>query len=163
MTPCGAAAVKGGVDGMVGDLALTGGSWQRLADAAGLRPRSSAEPEAVTADVQAAAEKAVAVTKQGVDLGVAARRRVMFGLVTKRVQANVDELEGDRGVEQRFERKMSVGQSSPRFRRQHIAPGSTTLPRAFLLHAIWSASALRTEGSISGETTQPWFLLPPLH
>jgi hypothetical protein len=49
------------------------------------------QPQAVLADVQAAAEKAVAVTKQGVDLGVAAQQRVAE-LVSKRVKANVDEL-----------------------------------------------------------------------
>ncbi len=49
------------------------------------------QPQAVFADVQAAAEKAVAVTKQGLDLGVAAQQRVTE-LVSKRVKANVDEL-----------------------------------------------------------------------
>ena len=49
------------------------------------------QPQAVLADVQAAAEKAVAVTKQGVDVGVAAQQRVVE-LVSKRVKANVDEL-----------------------------------------------------------------------
>lgn len=43
------------------------------------------------ADVQAATEKAVAVAKQGVDLGVAAQQRVVE-LVSQRVKANVDEL-----------------------------------------------------------------------
>jgi hypothetical protein len=50
-----------------------------------------AKPETVLADVKAAAEKAVAVAKEGVDLGVAAQQRVV-GLVTDRVKANVDEL-----------------------------------------------------------------------
>jgi hypothetical protein len=49
------------------------------------------QPQAVLADVQAAAEKAVAVTKQGVDLGVTAQQRVAE-LVSKRFKANVDEL-----------------------------------------------------------------------
>ena len=49
------------------------------------------QPQAVLADVQAAAEKAVAVTKQGVDLGVAAQQRVVE-LVSQRAKANVDEL-----------------------------------------------------------------------
>jgi hypothetical protein len=53
--------------------------------------KERAKPEAVLADVKAAAEKAVAVTKQGVDLGVAAQQRVAE-LVTQRVKANVDEL-----------------------------------------------------------------------
>ena len=42
-------------------------------------------------DVQAATQKAVAVAKQGVDLGVAAQQRVVE-LVSQRVKANVDEL-----------------------------------------------------------------------
>jgi hypothetical protein len=49
------------------------------------------QPQAVLADVQAAAGKAVAVTKEGVDLGLAAQRAVAR-LVSQRVQANVDEL-----------------------------------------------------------------------
>ena len=53
--------------------------------------KQPAKPEAVLADVKAAAEKAVAVTKQGVDLGVAAQQRVAE-LVTQRAKANVDEL-----------------------------------------------------------------------
>lgn len=48
------------------------------------------EPQAILADVKAAAEKAVAAGKQGLDLGVAAQRRVAE-LVAKRVQANIDE------------------------------------------------------------------------
>jgi hypothetical protein len=49
------------------------------------------QPQAVLADVQAAAGKAAAVAKEGVDLGLAAQRKVVE-LVTRRVQANVDEL-----------------------------------------------------------------------
>jgi hypothetical protein len=53
--------------------------------------KQPAKPETVLADVKAAAEKAVAVTKQGVDLGVAAQQRVAE-LVTERAKANVEEL-----------------------------------------------------------------------
>lgn len=53
--------------------------------------KAPAKPEAVLADVQAATQKAVAVAKQGVDLGVAAQQRVVE-LVSQRVKANVDEL-----------------------------------------------------------------------
>ena len=53
--------------------------------------KAPAKPETVLADVQAATQKAVAVAKQGVDLGVAAQQRVAE-LVTQRVKANVDEL-----------------------------------------------------------------------
>ena len=49
------------------------------------------KPEAVLADVKAAAEKAVAVAKQNVELGVVAQRRVGELLAT-RVAANVDSL-----------------------------------------------------------------------
>ena len=49
------------------------------------------KPEAVLAEIKAAVEKAVAVTKQNVDLGVAAQRRVVE-LFTERAQANVNEL-----------------------------------------------------------------------
>ena len=55
------------------------------------KTKEPAKPETVMADVKAAAEKAVAVTKQGVDLGVAAQQRVVE-LVSQRVKANVDEL-----------------------------------------------------------------------
>ena len=48
------------------------------------------QPQAMLADVKAAAEKAVAAGKQGMDLGVAAQQRVAE-LVAKRVQANIDE------------------------------------------------------------------------
>lgn len=58
---------------------------------AALNNREPKKPEAVLADVQAAAEQAVQVAKQGVDLGVAAQQRVVE-LFTKRAQANVDEL-----------------------------------------------------------------------
>ena len=53
--------------------------------------KAPVKPETVMADVKAAAEKAVAVAKEGVDLGVAAQQRVV-GLMTDRVKANVDEL-----------------------------------------------------------------------
>lgn len=53
--------------------------------------KTPAKPETVLADVQAATQKAVAVAKQGVDLGVAAQQRVVE-LVSQRVKANVDEL-----------------------------------------------------------------------
>jgi hypothetical protein len=53
--------------------------------------KQPAKPETMLADVQAATQKAVAVAKQGVDLGVAAQQRVVE-LVTQRVKANVDEL-----------------------------------------------------------------------
>lgn len=53
--------------------------------------KAPAKPETVLADVKAAAEKAVAVAKEGVDLSVAAQQRVV-GLMTDRVKANVDEL-----------------------------------------------------------------------
>lgn len=56
-----------------------------------LKSKESQKPEAVLARVQAAAEKAVAVAKSGVDLGLAAQRRVAE-LATKRAQANLDEL-----------------------------------------------------------------------
>ena len=49
------------------------------------------QPQAVLADVQAAAGKAAAVAKEGVDLGLAAQRRVAQ-LVGRRVRANVEEL-----------------------------------------------------------------------
>ena len=49
------------------------------------------KPAAVLAEIKAAVEKAVAVAKQNVDLGVAAQRRVVE-LVTRRAQANVNEL-----------------------------------------------------------------------
>ena len=48
------------------------------------------QPQALVADAKAAAEKAVAAGKQGLDLGVAAQQRVAE-LVAKRVQANLEE------------------------------------------------------------------------
>jgi hypothetical protein len=56
-----------------------------------LKAREPKKPEAVIADVQASAQKAATVARQGVELGVAAQRRVAE-LVAKRVQANIDEL-----------------------------------------------------------------------
>lgn len=58
---------------------------------AALAGKTSKEPQAVLADVKAATEKAVAAGKQGLDLGVAAQKRVAE-LVASRVQANIDEL-----------------------------------------------------------------------
>ena len=57
----------------------------------GAAAKQPGKPETMLADVQAATQKAVAVAKQGVDLGVAAQQRVVE-LVTQRVKANVDEL-----------------------------------------------------------------------
>lgn len=47
-------------------------------------------PEAAYAEVKAATEKALAVVKQGVDLGTAAQRRVV-DLMTRRAVDNVEE------------------------------------------------------------------------
>jgi hypothetical protein len=58
---------------------------------AALAAKQPRQPQAVLAEVQAAAEKAAVVGKQNVDLGVTAQRRVA-DLVAKRVQANLDEL-----------------------------------------------------------------------
>ena len=58
---------------------------------AAFRTGEPKRPEAVLTDMKAVAEKAVAVAKEGMDLGVAAQQRVV-GLVTQQVQANVDEL-----------------------------------------------------------------------
>jgi hypothetical protein len=55
-----------------------------------LAGKAPKEPQAILADVKAAAEKAVAAGKQGMDLSVAAQRRVAE-LVARRVQANIDE------------------------------------------------------------------------
>ncbi len=55
-----------------------------------LAGKQAKAPEALMADVKTVAEKAVAAGKQGMDLGVAAQQRVAE-LVTKRVQANIDE------------------------------------------------------------------------
>jgi hypothetical protein len=60
--------------------------------AAALGTKQLAKPEAVQADVKAAAEKAIAVGKEVVDLTVAAQKRVAE-LVTQRVQASVSELQ----------------------------------------------------------------------
>lgn len=57
----------------------------------GFDVKSPRKPETVLADVKAAADKAVAVGKQNVDLGFAAQRRVV-DLATQRAQANLDEL-----------------------------------------------------------------------
>jgi hypothetical protein len=57
---------------------------------AALAGKAPTEPQAILADAKAAAEKAVAAGKQGLDLSVAAQRRVAE-LVAKRVQANIDE------------------------------------------------------------------------
>ena len=58
---------------------------------AALGTKQLAKPEAGMADVKAAAEKAIAVGKEVVDLTVAAQKRVTE-LVTQRVQASVTEL-----------------------------------------------------------------------
>ena len=55
-----------------------------------LAAKEPKQPEAVLADVKAAAEKAVALSKQNVDLSLVAQRRVA-DLVAKRVQANINE------------------------------------------------------------------------
>jgi hypothetical protein len=49
------------------------------------------KPEAMLADVQTTAGKAMAVAKEGIEVGVAAQRKVA-DLVVKRVQANMNEL-----------------------------------------------------------------------
>ena len=59
--------------------------------AVALGTKQLAKPEAGMADVRAAAEKAIAVGKEVVDLTVAAQKRVAE-LVTQRVQASVTEL-----------------------------------------------------------------------
>lgn len=56
-----------------------------------LTSKEAKKPELVLADVKAAAEKAVTVGKQNVDLSLVAQRRVA-DLVTQRVQANLNEL-----------------------------------------------------------------------
>jgi hypothetical protein len=60
--------------------------------AAALGTKELAKPEAVQAEAKAAAEKAIAVGKEVVDLTVAAQKRVAE-LVTQRVQASVTELQ----------------------------------------------------------------------
>jgi hypothetical protein len=65
---------------------------QAIADVkAALGTKPVAKPEAAQADVKAAAEKAIAVGKEVVDLTVAAQKRVAE-LVSERVQASVTEL-----------------------------------------------------------------------
>jgi hypothetical protein len=65
---------------------------QAVAEAkAALASKQVSKPEAVLAEVKAAAEKTVAVTKEVVDLAVAAQRRVAE-LVAQRTAANVDRL-----------------------------------------------------------------------
>ena len=65
---------------------------QAVADAkATLESRKLADPQAVLAEVKAAVEKNVAVSKEVVDLAVAAQRRVVE-LFTQRAQASVEEL-----------------------------------------------------------------------
>jgi hypothetical protein len=62
---------------------------QAVADAkAAFGPKQPPKPEAVLAEVRAAAEKAHAVAKEVVDLTVGAQKRVAE-LVTRRVQASV--------------------------------------------------------------------------
>ncbi|MFO1074275.1 MAG: hypothetical protein U1E17_16650 [Geminicoccaceae bacterium] len=63
-----------------------------VAEAKGaLTTKEPKQAEAMLADVKAAAEKAVALSKQNVDLSLAAQRKVA-DLVAQRVQANVNEL-----------------------------------------------------------------------
>ena len=63
-----------------------------LAEAeAALKAKEPKKPEAVLAEAKAAAEKAVAVAKEGVDLSVAAQRKVAE-LLAGRAQANLAEL-----------------------------------------------------------------------
>jgi hypothetical protein len=52
--------------------------------------KAQKKPEQVLAEVQAATEKALSVSKENVDLSFGAQRRVA-DLVTRRVQANVNE------------------------------------------------------------------------
>jgi hypothetical protein len=59
--------------------------------AAALKAKEPKKPEAVLAEAKAAAEKAVAVAKEGVDLSVAAQRKVAE-LLAGRAQANLAEL-----------------------------------------------------------------------
>ncbi len=64
---------------------------QAIADVkAALGTKQLTKPEAAMTDVKAAAEKAIAVGKEVVDLTVAAHKRVAE-LVTQRVQASVSE------------------------------------------------------------------------
>ena len=65
---------------------------QAVADArAVLEGKKLSDPQAVLAEVKAAVEKNVAVSKEVVDLAVAAQRRV-GELFTQRTQASVEEL-----------------------------------------------------------------------
>ena len=57
---------------------------------AALESRKLTDPQAVLAEVKAAVEKNVAVSKEVVDLAVAAQRRVVE-LFTQRTQANVED------------------------------------------------------------------------
>jgi hypothetical protein len=57
----------------------------------GLSGKTPKAPEAALAEVKAAAAKAMAVTKEELDLGLLAQRRVA-DLVAQRVQANVNEI-----------------------------------------------------------------------
>lgn len=54
-----------------------------------LKAKTPAKPETLLAQAKAASEKAVAVTKQNVELGLAAQRQVAE-LVAKRAQANLE-------------------------------------------------------------------------
>ena len=58
---------------------------------AALNAKAPKQPEAVLAEVKAAAEKAVAVAKESVDLGVMAQRRVA-DLLSRRAAANVEQI-----------------------------------------------------------------------
>ena len=65
---------------------------QAVAEAkAALASKELPKPEAVLANVKAAAEKAVAVTKEVVDLAVGAQKRA-YEVLTQRGQASVAEL-----------------------------------------------------------------------
>ena len=65
---------------------------QAVAEAkATLESKKLSDPQAVLAEVKAAVEKNVAVSKEVVDLAVAAQRRVVE-LFTQRTQASVEEL-----------------------------------------------------------------------
>jgi hypothetical protein len=65
---------------------------QAVADAkAAVSAKALPKPEAVLADAKAAAEKAIAVTKQVVDVAVGAQKEVAE-LVAQRLQASLTEL-----------------------------------------------------------------------
>lgn len=75
-------------------IARTQYGWAEEAAAevqAALNAKAPKQPEAVLAEVRAAAEKAVAVAKESVDLGVMAQRRVA-DLFSRRVAANVEQI-----------------------------------------------------------------------